>query len=72
MRNFRIFTLFLMTGIFSFSIFSNVYAQKNLKRRIAVFDFEDKTDHRLRWYKADQPVGHGMADMLVTALVKAG
>jgi len=72
MRNFRIFTLFLMTGIFSFSIFSNVYAQKNLKRRIAVFDFEDKTDHRLRWYKADQPVGHGMADMLVTALVKSG
>jgi len=42
-----------------------------LKKRVAVFDFEDKTEHRIRWWTG-QPVGEGMADMLVTALVKTG
>jgi len=41
------------------------------KKRIAVFTFEDKTDHRWRWWTG-QPVGEGMADMLITALVKSG
>lgn len=44
---------------------------KRLKRRVAVFDFEDKTGHRWHWWTG-QPVGQGMADMLVTALVKSG
>lgn len=42
-----------------------------LKKRVAVFNFEDKTSHRYRWWTG-QPVGEGMADMLVTALVKTG
>lgn len=42
------------------------------KKRIAVFDFEDKTDHRVRWWRGGQGVGQGMADMCVTALVKSG
>lgn len=46
-------------------------APKALKKRVAVFSFEDKTDHRARWWTG-QPVGEGMADMLVTELVKSG
>lgn len=44
---------------------------KRMKKRVAVFDFEDKTEHRWRWWTG-QPVGEGMADMLVTELVKSG
>ncbi|MBN2355168.1 hypothetical protein JXO59_03595 [candidate division KSB1 bacterium] len=45
--------------------------EAQLKKRVAVFSFEDKTNHRYRWWSG-QPVGEGMADMLVTALVKSG
>jgi len=41
------------------------------KKRVAVFAFEDKTSHVVRWWTG-QPVGEGMADMLITALVKSG
>ncbi|MBC8181704.1 hypothetical protein H8E88_11335 [candidate division KSB1 bacterium] len=41
------------------------------KKRIAVFEFDDKTDHRVHWWSG-QSVGRGMSDMLVTALVKSG
>jgi len=44
---------------------------QRLKKRIAVFKFEDKTAHVYRWWTG-QPVGEGMADMLTTALVKSG
>jgi len=44
---------------------------KGLKKRIAVFEFEDKTDHRHHWWSG-QSVGHGMADMLITTLVESG
>ncbi len=47
----------------------NVMAQT--KKRVAVFAFEDKTDHRWHWWTG-QPVGEGMADMLTTELVKSG
>ncbi len=46
-------------------------AVKRLKRRVAVFDFQDKTARHYHWWTG-QPVGEGMADMLVTALVKTG
>ncbi len=49
-----------------------VHAQeKTGKKRVAVFVFEDKTDHRYHWWNG-QPVGDGMADMLTTTLVKSG
>jgi len=64
--------------IVSFIVFGNFFpanlntAQlKGLKKRVAVFEFEDKTDHRVRWWTG-QPVGSGMADMLTTALVESG
>ena len=41
------------------------------KKRVAVFKFEDKTDHSWHWWSG-KGVGDGMADMLVTALVKSG
>jgi curli biogenesis system outer membrane secretion channel CsgG len=47
----------------------NLLAQT--KKRVAVFDFEDKTDHRWHWWTG-QPGGEGMADMLTTELVKSG
>ena len=45
--------------------------EKTGKRRVAVFVFEDKTDHRYHWWNG-QPVGDGMSDMLTTTLVKSG
>jgi curli biogenesis system outer membrane secretion channel CsgG len=44
---------------------------KTAKKRVAVFNFDDKTDHAWHWWTG-QPVGHGMADMLTTSLVKSG
>lgn len=57
-------------------IHDNIQAQTNdqmqrLKKRVAVFKFDDKTEHGWRWYTG-QPVGEGMADMLTTELVKSG
>jgi len=43
-----------------------------LKKRVAVFTFEDKSDHKIKWWREGQNVGEGMADMLITALVKNG
>jgi curli biogenesis system outer membrane secretion channel CsgG len=43
----------------------------SLKRNLAVYGFEDKTDHKIHWYSG-QNVGEGMSDMLTTALVKSG
>ncbi|HPG40923.1 MAG TPA: CsgG/HfaB family protein [bacterium] len=45
--------------------------KKQLKKRVAVFSFDDKSSHNYHWWTG-QPVGEGMADMLVTALVKTG
>lgn len=45
--------------------------EKTGKKRVAVFVFEDKTDHRYHWWNG-QPVGDGMSDMLTTTLVKSG
>jgi curli biogenesis system outer membrane secretion channel CsgG len=42
-----------------------------MKKRVAVFTFEDKTDHSYAWWDG-RPPGDGMADMLTTALVKSG
>jgi len=44
---------------------------KTGKKRVVVFGFEDKTEHRWHWWNG-QPVGDGMADMVTTALVKSG
>lgn len=49
---------------------SNVVSAQ-VKKRVAVLTFEDKTDKRYRWWDGRQP-GDGMADMLTTALVKSG
>jgi len=57
------FFLVLLTGYVAVAL-----AQKP---RIAVFDFEDKTDHSFYWWHG-KGVGAGMSDMLVTALVKSG
>ncbi|MDZ7288342.1 MAG: CsgG/HfaB family protein [candidate division KSB1 bacterium] len=64
---FLIFTLL----VFGFNAASAQEKAKSTKKRVAVFNFEDKTDHAWHWWTG-QPVGHGMADMLITALVKSG
>ena len=75
MRLSKITTIFLMLLlILAASVFDVVQAQpqdKRLKKRVAVFTFEDKSAHQWRWWTG-QPVGEGMADMLITALVKTG
>lgn len=44
---------------------------RQLKKRVAVLNFEDQTDQRARWGGGKTP-GTGMADMLTTALVQSG
>jgi curli biogenesis system outer membrane secretion channel CsgG len=58
-------------GLFINPTFSQKDQVKRLKKRVAVFNFEDKTEHRWRWWTG-QPVGEGMADMLTTELVQSG
>ena len=65
------FSLLFLSVMFSNFLFTNAYAIEAKKKRIAVFNFEDKSSHRFRWWTG-QPVGEGMADMLVTSLVKTG
>ncbi|HDQ45881.1 MAG TPA: hypothetical protein ENN17_10365 [bacterium] len=57
--------LFFLVMILSASAFGQ------LKKRVAVFVFEDKTDRSWRWWDGKTP-GDGMADMLTTELVKSG
>lgn len=45
--------------------------EPQIKKRIAVFVFEDKTDKSWRWWN-NKGVGDGVSDMLTTALVKSG
>jgi curli biogenesis system outer membrane secretion channel CsgG len=63
MRKFLALTLIVMVVV------TIVNAQP--KKRVAVFTFEDKTAHTWHWWSG-QPVGEGMADMLITSLVKTG
>lgn len=74
---FRKITIFLLIFVFVGLVYqTDVFSQnadqlQRLKKRVAVFEFDDKTDHRHRWWTG-QPVGQGMADMLTTELVKSG
>jgi len=56
--------------VFVLLLSSSVFA--SAKKRIAVFDFEDKTNHNVRWWRGGQTVGEGMSEMLTTGLVKSG
>ncbi|GAB4181737.1 MAG: hypothetical protein Kow00108_18500 [Calditrichia bacterium] len=69
-RRWNKMVLFLL--LLSFAVPQFLIAQKTMKKRIAVFLFDDKTDHRVYWWRHNQPVGHGMSEMLTTALVKSG
>lgn len=42
-----------------------------IKKRVAVFIFDDKTDHSFGWWN-QKGVGEGISDMLTTELVKSG
>jgi curli biogenesis system outer membrane secretion channel CsgG len=59
--------LVLIISLFALLIANFVFAQE---KRVAVFDFEDKTDGSWHWWHG-KGVGYGMTDMLVTALVKS-
>ncbi|MFQ5754107.1 MAG: CsgG/HfaB family protein, partial [bacterium] len=45
--------------------------KKRIKKRVAVFVFDDKTDKSWRWWN-NKGVGQGVSDMLTTELVKSG
>ena len=49
--------------------FDNSTKKKRIKKRIAVFVFEDKTDRSYFWWNR-KGVGEGVSDMLITELVK--
>jgi curli biogenesis system outer membrane secretion channel CsgG len=59
----------LMTVILALLLAASAMGQP--KKRVAVFSFEDKTDHSWHWWDGRGP-GDGMSDMLTTALVKGG
>ena len=52
-------------------VFVHSDAFSQLKRRVAVFSFEDKSGQKGRWWDGKSP-GSGLADMLTTTLVKSG
>lgn len=62
---------FMVVILIAFLMLNSLVAFTQTKKRVAVFNFEDKTEHRWRWWTG-QPVGEGMADMLTTELVKSG
>lgn len=56
--------------LLALAVFNQALAQDiGLKKKAIVGTFEDKSDHH--WYHGNDP-GEGMADMLITALVKSG
>ena len=57
--------------VLSLCVIASQFLHAQVKKRVAVMTFEDKTDKRYRWWDGRQP-GDGMADMLTTALVKSG
>ncbi len=61
----------LLTGVIVI-LFSGVsaWAQGGAKKRVALFDFEFGTVHR--WWSWDWDIGKGIADMVVTNLVRDG
>ena len=61
--------LIILVLLLSLLIGSAGYGQ--LKKRVAVFTFEDKSDQGWHWWDGKGP-GEGMADMLTTDLVKSG
>lgn len=61
----------LIMGIVAASVAPPAAAQKQLKKRVAVLTFDDKTDRGYTWGGGKTP-GSGMAEMLTTALVKSG
>lgn len=63
----RMFQIIVLLLVFILS--TAVYPQ--LKKRVAVFNFEDKSDQSWHWWDGKSP-GDGMADMLTTELVKSG
>lgn len=57
--------------VFSVILFAGLSSFAQLKKRVAVFTFEDKSERSWRWWDGKGP-GDGMADMLTTELVKSG
>lgn len=64
-----IFTLVLLWGGVNMAALAQEKSGK--KKRVAVFVFDDKTEHAWHWWNG-QPVGDGMSEMLTTTLVKSG
>lgn len=70
----KIAIILFTTFLFSFlSVLSAQQADQmsRIKKRVAVFEFEDKTRNKHMWWTGTT-VGRGMTDMLITALVKSG
>jgi len=63
-----VFSVLLMS---SWSQADSKDQKKRIKKRVAVFIFDDKTDKSWRWWN-NKGVGEGIAEMLTTALVKTG
>lgn len=63
-----VFSVLLMS---SWSQAGSKDQKKRIKKRVAVFIFDDKTDKSLRWWNK-KGVGEGIAEMFTTALVKTG
>ena len=71
MRRINLLCSFLFLAFLMLSFQPAFGQKKNLKKRIAVFLFDDKSDSNWRWY-GSKSVGEGMSDMVVTELVKTG
>ncbi len=68
---FRYSRLLMSTALLLLMTSGAADAQLKMKKRVAVFDFEDKTEAGITWWFGGG-TGRGMADMLITELVKSG
>ena len=59
------------TVVFLSMLLCTAALSAQVKKRVAVFTFEDKSSHSYHWWNGKAP-GEGMADMLTTDLVKSG
>lgn len=71
MKTYRLFIVIALIVMVAISAVQAQHVKQGMKRHLAVYGFEDKTDHRVHWYSG-QNVGEGMSDMLTTALVQSG
>ncbi len=71
MKNTTTVLRLLLLALLTFSVVVGHAQKEGKKKRIAVINFNDKSDSNFGWY-GSKSVGDGVTDMIITELVKSG